>query len=144
MQSELYNIVDGTTYTSLLSLLYCILGKLISAVTSYHNMKCRLMLIFTKHPSNLNNGIIAILLLEGTASCAGLLLSPAEGFGLRPMIFWSFGQKKKLFVLFLLILGHFQCSVVTFVTLNKILKKYLKNLLINLKKSKKSKDLKKQ
>ena len=32
--------------------------------------------------------------LEGTARYAGLLLAPAEGFGLRPRLFLPFGQKK--------------------------------------------------
>ena len=46
--------------------------------------------------------------LEGTAC---LLLSPAEGFNLGQSFF--FWQKKKVFMLCVLILGHFCCSVVT-------------------------------
>ena len=34
--------------------------------------------------------------LEDTARYAGLLLAPAEGFGLRPRLFLPFGQKKGL------------------------------------------------
>ena len=34
--------------------------------------------------------------LEGTARYAGLILAPAEGFGLRPRLFLPFGQKKRL------------------------------------------------
>ena len=32
--------------------------------------------------------------LEGTARYVGLLLAPAEGFGLRPTLFLPFGQKQ--------------------------------------------------
>ena len=32
--------------------------------------------------------------LEGTARYAGLLLAPAEGFGLRPRLFLPFGKKR--------------------------------------------------
>ena len=35
-------------------------------------------------------------ILEGTARYAGLLLAPAEGFGLRPRLFLPFGPKKSL------------------------------------------------
>ena len=38
-------------------------------------------------------------LLEGTARYAGLLLAPAEGFGLRQRAFLPLGQKKSLFML---------------------------------------------
>ena len=34
--------------------------------------------------------------LEDTARYAGLLVAPAEGFGLRPRLYLPFGQKKKL------------------------------------------------
>ena len=54
--------------------------------------------------------------LEGTACYAGLLPAPAEGFSLRPKRFLPFGQKKGLFKLFVLILGHLWCLVVTSVT----------------------------
>ena len=35
--------------------------------------------------------------LEDTARYAGLLLAPAEGFGLRPRLFLPFGQKKEAY-----------------------------------------------
>ena len=43
--------------------------------------------------------------LKGTARYAGLLLAPAKGFGLQPSLFLPFGQKKKVFMLFLPIFG---------------------------------------
>ena len=46
--------------------------------------------------------------LEDKARYAALLLAPAEGFGLRPRLFLSFGPKKRLFCclgLFLEIFG---------------------------------------
>ena len=46
----------------------------------------------------------------------GLLLAPAEGFGLRPRVFLPFGQKKNLIMLFWPIFGNFSCPVVTLVT----------------------------
>ena len=46
------------------------------------------------------------------ARYVGLLLASAEGFGLRPRLFCPLG-KIGLFTLFLLVLGHFSCSVVT-------------------------------
>ena len=52
-----------------------------------------------------------LVLLEGTARCAGLLLAPAEGFGLWLKLF--FCKTKKLFMLCVPILGHFWCSLVT-------------------------------
>ena len=39
-------------------------------------------------------------ILEDTARYAGLLLAPAEGFGLRPRLFLPFGQKKSLLCCF--------------------------------------------
>ena len=44
---------------------------------------------------------------------ASLFLAPAEGFG-RGFCF-ALWAKKEIFTLFVLIIGHFQCSVVTFV-----------------------------
>ena len=41
--------------------------------------------------------------LEGTARYAGLLLAPAEGFGLRPRLFLPFGQKRAYYA----VLAHF-------------------------------------
>ena len=40
------------------------------------------------------------IILEDTARYAGLLLAPAEGFGLRPRLFLHFGQKKSLLCCF--------------------------------------------
>ena len=79
-------------------------------------------------------GQILLNVLKGTARYVGLLLAPAEG------------QKKIFLMLFLLILGHFSCLVVTSVTLRSNLnnfeknpKKIKKNPKKNPKKSKKSK-----
>ena len=81
--------------------------------------------------------------LEGTARYAGILLAPAEGFSFWPRIcFWA---QKELFTLFVLILGHFWCSVVICVIFRKkfkhsnVLKKI--NLKISKKKVKKKKNL---
>ena len=41
--------------------------------------------------------------LEDTARYAGLLLAPAEGFGLRPRLFLPFGQKRADYA----VLAHF-------------------------------------
>ena len=75
------------------------------------------------------------LRLEGTARYAGLLLAPAEGFGLRPRLFLPF--------VFLLILGHFWCSVVTSVTFSSNLSNFEKNQKKSKKNSKKPKKSKK-
>ena len=56
----------------------------------------------------------------------GLLLALAEGFGLRPRLFCPLG-KKELFILFVLILGHFECSVVTSLTFSSNLINFEKN-----------------
>ena len=69
--------------------------------------------------------------IEGTARYAGLLLASAEGFGLRP----------RLFTLFVPMLGHSLCSVVTSASFNSNLSNFEnhpKNLkkLINLNKKK--------
>ena len=81
--------------------------------------------------------------LEGTARYAGLLLAPAEGFDLRPRLFLPFGPKKELFMLFVLILGHFWCSVVTSVSFSSSLSNFENNPK-NLKKSKNIPKLKKK
>ena len=39
------------------------------------------------------NALFLLCTLEGTAHYAGLVLAPAEGFGLRPRLFLPFGQK---------------------------------------------------
>ena len=66
--------------------------------------------------------------LEGTAHYEGLLLAPAEGFGLR-----FFQAKKEHLTLFWLTLGHFWHSVVTSVTFSSNLSNFEKKT----KKSKK-------
>ena len=40
------------------------------------------------------NSFFFYIVLENTARYAGLLLAPAEGFGLRPRIFLPYGPKK--------------------------------------------------
>ena len=69
--------------------------------------------------------------LEGRARYAGLILAPAEGFGRG---FFGPSGKKELFTLFVPILGHFWCSVVTSVTFSSNLSNFEKNA----KKSEKS------
>ena len=49
-------------------------------------------------------------ILEGKARYAGLLLAPAEGFGQG---FFALLAKRNILTLFVLILSHFWCSVVT-------------------------------
>ena len=53
------------------------------------------------------------------AHYVGLLLAPAEGFGLR--------TKKKLIMLFWLIIGHFWCPVVALVRFSSYLNNFKKN-----------------
>ena len=48
-------------------------------------------------PVLLNHPVLLLGTLEGTA---GLLLAPAEGFGLRPRLFLLFGQKKAFYAVF--------------------------------------------
>ena len=49
---------------------------------------------------------VCLYTLEDTARYAGLLLAPAEGFGLRPRLFLPFERRrKKLIMLFWQILG---------------------------------------
>ena len=66
--------------------------------------------------------------LEDMARYAGLLLAPAEGFGLRP----------RLFMLFWPIFGNFWCSVVTVVTLSSNFSNFERNQEKNEKNPKKS------
>ena len=47
-----------------------------------------------------SGGVSMRRVLEGTARYAGLLLAPAEGFGLRPRLFLPFGQKMSLLCCF--------------------------------------------
>ena len=44
--------------------------------------------------------ILLITLLEGTACYAGLLLTPAESFGLQPRTFLPFGKKRAFYAVF--------------------------------------------
>ena len=69
-------------------------------------------------PAGPSFGLDASCILEGTSHFAGLLLAPAEGFGLQP----------RFFTLIVLILGHFWCSVVTYVTFSSDLNDFIKNL----------------
>ena len=66
-------------------------------------------------------------ILKGPTRYAGLLLSPVEGFRLRPEAFFALWAKKLLVMLFLLILGHFWYSVVTSVTFSSNFSKFEKN-----------------
>ena len=50
--------------------------------------------------------------LEDTARYAGLLLAPAEGFGLWPRLFFALWAKKRAFYA---VLAYFRCLVVTMV-----------------------------
>ena len=61
-------------------------------------------------------------LLEGMTSYAGQLLAPGEGFGLWPKL----SGKKGLIMRFWPILGHFWCSVVTFITFSSNLNNFEK------------------
>ena len=83
--------------------------------------------------------------LEGIAGYTGLLLAPAESFVLQPRPFFALGAKKGLSTLFVLILGHFWCSVVTsvmFSSNHSNIEKKLKNLIKSRKTPKNSKILK--
>ena len=57
--------------------------------------------------------VTKLRLLEGMARFSGQLLAPVEGFGRG---FFAFRAKKGLVMLFLPIVGHIWCSVVSFVT----------------------------
>ena len=65
--------------------------------------------------------------LEDTARYAGLLLAPAEGFGLRPRLFFALRAKKKLIMLFWPIFCNFWCPVVTLVTFSSNLSNFERN-----------------
>ena len=55
---------------------------------------------------NKSESFVLLQILEGAARYAGLLLAPAEGFGLGPRPFFlPFGQKNKFLCLFLVIFG---------------------------------------
>ena len=79
-------------------------------------------------------------LLEGTARYAGLPLS-ALAFGQG---FFCPSGKKELLTLFVLMLGHFWCSVVTFVTLSSNSSNFEKNSKNPKKNPKMSKKIKKK
>ena len=66
-------------------------------------------------------------LLEDTARYAGLLLAPAEDFGLRPRLFLPFRQKRSLLCCFGPFLGGFWCPVVTLVTFSSNLSTFERN-----------------
>ena len=83
------------------------------------------------------------MLLEDTASYAGLLLAPAEGVGLRPRAFFALRAKKGLIMLFWPIFGNFLCPVVTLVTFSSNLSNFERNPKKNEKIQKKSKKLQK-
>ena len=66
--------------------------------------------------------------LEGAARYAGLLLAPADGFGLQTGLSLALWAQKELFCCFsfFLILGHFWCLVVSSVTFSKNLSNFKK------------------
>ena len=63
-------------------------------------------------------------ILDGTARCTDLLLAPAEGFG---QAFFLPSGKKELVTLFMLILDHFCCSIVTYLIFRSTLSSFEKN-----------------
>jgi hypothetical protein len=69
----------------------------------------------------------SLRILEDTARYAGLLLAPAEGFGLRPRLFFALRAKKELFMLFWPIFGNFWCLVVIVVTFSGNLSNFERN-----------------
>ena len=64
--------------------------------------------------------------LEDTARYAGLLLAPAEGFGLWPRLFCPSGKKRAYYAA-LAHFGNFWCPVVTLVTFSSYLSKFERN-----------------
>ena len=66
-------------------------------------------------------------ILEDTACYAGLLLAPAEGFGLWPWLFQPFGQKKSFLCCFGPFLAIFWCPVVAVVTFSSNLSNFERN-----------------
>ena len=91
--------------------------------------------------------------LEDTARYAGVLLAPAEGFGLRTSLFFAFFRaKKEVIMLFWPFFGNFWCPVVTLVTFSSYISNFERNpkktkkiqkIQINSKNFKKSKNAKK-
>ena len=89
-------------------------------------MKTRHLMIW--RVDGINSNYKLLLKLEDTARYAGLLLAPAEGFGLPPRIFFcSLGKRKEFIMLFWPILGNFWCAVVTFVTFSSNLSNFERN-----------------
>ena len=80
---------------------------------------------------------------EDMARYAGLLLAPAEGFGLCPRPFLPFKQKRELFMLFWPIFGNFWSPVVTLVTFGSNLSHFEGNPKKPQKSTKKSKKIQK-
>ena len=64
------------------------------------------------------------MILEDTARYAGLLLAPAEAFGLRPRAFLALRANKGLILLFWPIFRNFLCPVVTLVTFSSNLSNF--------------------
>ena len=62
--------------------------------------------------------------LEGAARYAGLLLAPAEGFGLQPRPFFALRAKKGFLCLFWPNFSHFWWSVVTSVNVSSNLSNF--------------------
>ena len=84
------------------------MGRKVSPITSPPQILWSSMMKLTLH--SLQWGGDTLDRLEGTL----LHLAPAEGFGLWPRLYFlALWAKKDLFTLFLLILDHFCCSVVT-------------------------------
>ena len=52
--------------------------------------------VHLRNLGDMGGGIVSLILLKGAARYAGLLLAPAEGFGLWPRLFLPFRQKKSL------------------------------------------------
>ena len=97
-----------------------------------------------------DNRVFGIMLLEGcknlllksledTARYAGLLLAPAEAFGLRPRAVFALRAKIKLIMLFWPFSVNFWCPVVTLVTFSSGLSNFERNC----KKTNKSKKIQK-
>ena len=71
--------------------------------------------------------LLILKTLEDTACYVGLLLAPAEGFGLRRRLFLPFGQKMGFLCCFGPFLAIFGCPAVTMVTFSRNLSNFEKN-----------------
>ena len=92
-------------------------------------------------PERGSAGMLLLAALEGIARYAGLRLAPAESLILPPRLFSPLGKKRELFPLFVLILGHFLCSVETSVIFSSNRSNFENNkkkICTNKKKSQKS------